>query len=636
VVAEQRPAPLPKAAAIDDIRDPAEPRPAVGESPDASAADGAEAPYRIETIRVTTKRLDELLRQCGELIVTQQRMRTLEAGLGPIVSALQQMHYASRRGDDPSHRHAPQRTRASALEQQVLGLRERARSDIHRLEALTRSLAENVRNARMLPLSTLFSLFPRMVRDIAHNEGKQVELLIDGEDTTADKNVVEQLKDPLMHILRNAVHHGIEPPNERVRAGKPEQGRISLSAVRAGASVRITVADDGRGVDLERAAQAIVRSDANHRSPNRHLVDLDTEAEKQDRAAILEALFRPGVTTEAMITDISGRGVGLDVVRRSVEDLKGSVQVNSETGASFSIQLELPITLATTRVLMLRSGELQLALPLDAVQRLFRLAPQQLYRREGEPAIDDQGQALSLLDLGEVFGQTVGPIERRQTGAEHCVIIGRHEQRVAILVDAIDGAQDVLMRPLGGVLRRLRGVAGSAILSNGHVCAVLNASDLLEMPFVAAGPATDSSTRDAGALDNEPGRTLLLVEDSMLTRLQEKRLLESAGYRVISAADGAAAWELLNPAAGSAKGPFGRRGLPDALVTDINMPRMDGLQLTERVRADSRLRGLPVVLVTTLASEEDQRRGLTAGADAYITKGTFNNQLLLSTLERLL
>jgi two-component system chemotaxis sensor kinase CheA len=492
----------------------------------------------------------------------------------------------------------------------------------------------------MLPLSTLFNLFPRMIRDIAQNEGKLVELRITGPKTTADKNVVEQLKDPLMHILRNAVHHGIESPDERARAGKPEQGHIDLSAVRVGASVRITVTDDGRGVDLERAAQAIARSDPQQRSADQHPASPRSHADEKHRAAILEALFRPGVTTESMITDISGRGVGLDVVRRAVEDLKGSIQVKSQPGASFWIQLELPITLATTRVLLLRSGELQLALPLDAVQRLFRLAPHQVYRREGEPAIDDQGQALSLLDLGEVFGQTVGSIERRQTGAEHCVIIGRHEQRLAILVDAVDGAQDVLMRPLGGILKRLRGVAGSAILSSGKVCTVLNAADLLEMPLagtgLTAGRATASSAQDGTEATSEHARTVLLVEDSMLTRLQEKRLLESAGYRVVSAADGASAWELLNPVAGSQNGPFGRRGLPDALVTDINMPRMDGLQLTERVRANSRMHALPVILVTTLASEEDQHRGLTAGADAYITKGTFNNQLLLSTLERLL
>lgn len=604
--------------------------------PDDSDRRGDASAYRIDTVRVPTARLDGLMRQCGELIVTQQRMMELESGLSRLISELEQTAYAAARGDRNPQRSHQGRARESELAQQALALRERLRSDNRELGTLARSLAENVRNARMLPLSTLFNLFPRMVRDIAHQEGKDVELVFDGGDTTADKNVVEQLKDPLMHILRNAVHHGIESPAERVRVGKSERGRIRLSAVRKGASIQIRIHDDGRGVDLERAAAAVASSESQGEATSVSSSDLERDGDDKSRAAILNALFRPGVTTETMITDISGRGVGLDAARRAVEDLKGSVEIGSEAGQFFQIQLELPITLATTRVLLVCSGELNAALPLDSVQRLFRLSPDQVYQREGMAALDHHGQALSVLDLGETFGQSTLPVARRRSDVEHCVIIRKREQQIALLVDSISGVQDVLMHPTGGILRRVVGVAGTAILSSGEVCAVLNPADLLEMPWRASGLAPVAHAAEAHERIQDAERTLLLVEDSMLTRLQEKRLLEAAGYRVITAADGAAAWEMLNPTRDRGERVFGRSSVPNAVVADINMPRLDGLQLTERLRADPRLRKLPIVLVTSLASADDQRRGLEAGADAYITKGSFNNQLLLSTLERLI
>jgi two-component system chemotaxis sensor kinase CheA len=338
---------------------------------------------------------------------------------------------------------------------------------------------------------------------------------------------------------------------------------------------------------------------------------------QMSREQLFDGLFQPGLSTERMITDVSGRGVGLDVVRSAVADLKGHLSIHAEPDQGLRLTLELPITLATTRILLLQVGEREVGLPMDLVTKLFRFPGEALYRIEGQLALEHQGEALAALPLARVFD----PVER--PGAElpdRCVVIAQGSRRLGLLVDGIGGAEEVLLRPLAGVLRRLPGISGSSILSNGRICPVLNAADLLGRGAEPA-PAT---TQPAAT----PARTLLLVEDSMVTRVQEKRLLESAGYRVVTAVDGIDALAALE------RGPGERR--IDGVVSDINMPRMDGLRLTEHIRGEPRLKHLPVVLVTTLASDRDRRRGLDAGADAYITKAGFDNRLLLSTLERLL
>lgn len=592
------------------------------------------AAYELETIRVASTKLDDLLRRCGELIVTQQRAAQIDDGLARFASDLdalrQSVAQADRTTDDAGHWVETM----AGLVSRVGELRDRLREDNGQLRELTRQLSDGVRTARLLPLTTLFALFPRTVRDVAEQEGKQAELMIEGGATTVDKQIIEKLKDPLMHILRNAVHHGIEPPAQRLLAGKAERGSIRLTAQRMGSTVRIEVSDDGRGVDAEQVRAAVLRFGA--ASPA-------TPADGQQKH-LLESLFLPGLTTEQMLTDISGRGVGLDVVRTSIEALKGSVQVQSEPGEGFRLQLDLPVTLATTRILLLQVSDSLLGLPMDTVQTMFRVGSDSLYWLEGRPTLDYADQALSVLDLGQVLDlrTTLG----REDQPDHCIVIGQRKRRVALLVDAVIGAQEVVLKPLGGVLRRVRGVAGATILSSGEVCPVLAPNDLItadtlsgerNLAMRSGRPGLASAPTDTANTEQEQQRHLLLVDDSMLTRVQEKRLLESAGYRVTVAVDGLDALSRL-------RAPSPQMDMPrstgtarfDAVITDINMPRMDGLKLTEQIRADPRLRALPVVLVTSLASEADRRRGLDAGASAYITKGGFDNRLLLSTLERLI
>lgn len=609
--------------------------------------DGDGSRYQIDTIRVDTRKLDDLLRLCGELIVTEQRTAQLEDGLERLsieLGELRQELLRAARGDASA---MPWAERLAGLAARSGGLRDRLRDDSERLGGLTQQLADRVRKARLLPLSTLFALFPRMVRDLAQHESKQVELIIEGGATETDKQVIEQLKDPLMHVLRNAVHHGIEPPEQRQLAGKPACGRIRLMACRQGSRLRIEIDDDGRGVDAGQVRSALHRLSNDQTKAAAAVANQaadETLHERQDQ--LLESLFLPGLTTEHMITDVSGRGVGLDVVRTAVEALKGSLQAHSTPGAGFQLTLELPVTLATTRILLVQVGELLLGLPMDAVRTLFRLRPDSLYAREGRLTLDHAGQSLSVVELARALEPR--PATRPDDRPDQCIVIGQRERQIALLVDAIVGAQEVLLEPLGGVLRRVPNIAGATILSSGEVCPVLAPNDLIKglaridprnggLGAEPVEPKTGSISAGEQTGGNQRRAHLLLVEDSMLTRVQEKRLLESAGYRVSIAVDGVEALQRLR--APAARVGIARASLPerfDAVITDVNMPRMDGLRLTEQIRADPRLRSLPVILVTSLASERDQRRGLDAGASAYITKGGFDNRLLLSTLERLI
>lgn len=615
----------------------------VGIEVDVAADIGMEgAQDQIHTIRVDTRKLDDLLRHCGELIVTQQRTAQVDDGLERLAADLSALGRDLLRAAGDGEDASAWSERLTGLASRAGGLRDRLREDSERLHGLTQQIAEGVRNARLLPLTTLFALFPRLIRDIAQQESKQVELIIEGGATSADKRIIEQIKDPLMHILRNAVHHGIEPPAQRRAAGKPEQGRIHLTAQRRGGLVRIEISDDGRGVDAGQVRSALHRlARTAHDGRSDRSAQPSDDAHDEQQARLLESLFLPGLSTEKIITDVSGRGVGLDVVRTAIKALKGTIRVQSGLGEGFRLRLELPVTLATTRILLLQVGEFLLGLPMDAVRTLFRLRPDSLYRLDGRPALDYSGQALSVLELARVLELETAVY--REAPPDHCVVIGQSGQRVALLVDAVVGTEEVLLKPIGGVLRQVRGIAGATILSSGEVCTVLAASDLIKLDVHDASGR--SPGRAPGLAQGQPDSTdpdtarrhhLLLVEDSMLTRVQEKRLLEAAGYRVTIAVDGLEALERLRaPLAGggTARGRLADRF--DAVITDVNMPRMDGLRLTEQIRTDPRLRALPVVLVTSLASEDDQRRGLEAGANAYITKGGFDNRLLLSTLERL-
>lgn len=597
----------------------------------ASRAGPDPAKYQITTVRVETERLDDLMRQTGELNVTRvriaRRVHDLENLLQEWEGCLREAALHGRalgelaRGRGTSADRAAvlaERLHAS-LEQAAVRLRrlnESAQEDYARLQFVTDELEDSIRSIRLLPLSTVFTLFHRTVRDIGREQGKEVQLAVEGGETAADKRILEEIKDPLMHLIRNAVDHGVETPEDREKVGKPRSATIRLRAYSRANLVVIEVSDDGRGVDL----------DAIRRTALRRKICTEAELATMTSAQVQMLIFAPGFSTRTIITDISGRGVGMDVVRNNVERLKGSIRLDSRPGAGCTVRLELPVTLSTTHVLIAEVAGRSYAVPVDYVEITRLVSPREIFAMEGRDTLMHEGAPISvarlehLLELPEPARRPGDQADRGVPRHQPCMILVSGEDRFGVLVDQMLDEQEVVLKPLGSLLKRVRNVSGATILGTGEVCIVLNPADLARtVRRMKAQSVIKTSTPEAG-----PVRTLLLADDSITTRTQEKRILESAGYRVVTAVDGLDAWNKL------------QTGRFDGVVSDVEMPNMTGLQFTARLRQEAVFRDLPVILVTSLSSDEDRRRGIEVGANAYLTKPTFDQRVLLETLERLI
>ncbi|MCX7683153.1 MAG: hybrid sensor histidine kinase/response regulator [Anaerolineae bacterium] len=486
-------------------------------------------------------------------------------------------------------------------------------NDTAHLSLVIGELEQEVKRVRMLPLSTITGPFARMVRDLAQASDKEAVLQISGADTELDKRVLEQIKDPLIHLLRNAVDHGIEPPQRRVEAGKPRVGTITLAAEQMGQDVVICVSDDGRGLDLEAIREAIRRRGGN---------DVQSLSEED----LKEAIFNVGISTSPIITDISGRGVGLDVVRRNVEALHGRVEVDSQPGKGTTFTLIIPLTLTSSRGLLVRAEGETFAIPYSAIERITTIKPEEVISLEGRDAILYGDRPLPLVRLADVLElpRTDGAQDRSSLPV---VILTAAERRMAFAVDELAGEQEVVIKSLGKQLSRVGGIAGATVMGSGEVVLILNVADLIKLGLRAGRPSAAGRAAPAVRKPEKPVRKkrILVVDDSITTRTLEKNILEAAGYIVELATDGQ-----------EALGNIAVSGVPDLIVTDVVMPRLDGFALTKRLREDPRTAKVPVILVTSLESPEDKARGIEVGADAYITKSSFDQNNLLETIEQLI
>lgn len=561
--------------------------------------------FRIETIRVEPKKLDALLTQTGELTVTKIRIARRLVEIDELLDYCDEWERAVHTGQ------------ANVIEQGLASLQGRLnhlRSDSYedstRLSFVAEQIESGVRTLRLLPMSTLFGLFPRMVHDLARDQHKEVELVIEGEDAVADKHVLEEMKDPLMHMLRNSIDHGIEAPEQREQAGKSRTGTVRIKASQNPASIVIEVSDDGRGLDLEEIKRTALKRGMHS----------GEELIAMSAAQIQSLILLPGFSTSTLITDVSGRGVGLDVVRNNIEHLKGTLQIDTVPGCGLTLRAQLPISLATVRVLIVATSDCRYALPVEHVQFSRKVPLHEMYTMEGRLTVLIDGQAVYMGRLDALLGLAGSSIVRNSQAIVACVILRVGEERFGLIVDEVVDELEVVLKPQSKLLKRVRNVSGATILETGEVCMVLNPSDLLKTlrkEFFAAAPVA--------ATDSLPAKkVLLLAEDSITTRTQEKRILEGAGYEVVTAVDGADAYNKLST-----------RSF-DAVISDIMMPNMTGLGLTAKIRANKKYAELPIILVTSLASEEDQRRGLEAGANAYISKPSFDQQVLLDCLARLI
>lgn len=576
-----------------------------------------------QTVRIRTEQVDQLLNLVSEVVIsqikTQQRSRDLKA-LQSVANETHQLWTRVRTAavnlaHDEETRLREDLDRFDAMltdqRRQLTVLAKEYADDTSRTSTVVADLQEHSMALRMLPVSTVFNTFPRSVRDLARQFNKDVDLIIEGGDTELDKKVLEEINDPLIHIMRNAVDHGIESLVDRAAAGKPEKGTIRLAARQEGDQIVIEISDDGAGIDPEKVKAAALRKG--------YISAAEAKAMSDREAKYL--IFEAGFSTSAIITEISGRGVGMDVVREFVvEKLKGSLDVFSEMGVGTTFRLTIPLTLAIIRALLVRVSDQVFAIPTASIEETLRVDHGEIIKVEGREVIRRQRRTVPIVHLRDVLGLGARVAEDSKTPV---VTLGFSGHRMGFVVDAFIGEQQIVIKPLGTHLRGVDNVAGVTILGAGEVVPILNVPDLMhnarQMSGLRSRQASIVERVDAGT------RHILICEDSFTTRELERSIFEAAGYEVDTATDGAAGLTKL------------KEGLKvDAVVTDVQMPNMTGFQLTRAIKSDDVLKSIPVIIVTSLEREEEKAEGINAGADAYITKSVFNQDTLLDTVERLI
>jgi two-component system chemotaxis sensor kinase CheA/two-component system sensor histidine kinase and response regulator WspE len=463
-------------------------------------------------------------------------------------------------------------------------------------------LAERIGNARLIPLSGVLGNFPRAARDMAREQRKEVECVVRGGETGVDKAILLSLNDPLVHLVRNCVDHGIESPEERVAAGKPRLGKIVLSARTDGDLLAITVEDDGRGISPQKVRASALK---------KGIIGEQQAASLSARAA-LDLIFMPGFSTRDQAGETSGRGVGLDVVRKRVTSLGGSVAVESEVGKGARFTLRMPQSLSLMKVLLVRIDDDVYGLPAVDVDSVGRLDPKDATEVAGIRAVRYRGRLMPVVALGPLLSLNGGPRTKRPLVA----YVSHGAEGAAVVVDGLHGEREVAVKAPGAFVKGMRFVTGAAALEDGRVALLLSTPDIVQAARRLAAPAM-SRGRERRRL------RILLVDDSAIAREAEAALLRSLGHDVDEAVDGEDGWQKL------------QSGAYQLLVTDVQMPVLDGIDLTRRVKATPRFVKLPIVILSSLSAPEERRRGVDAGADAYLVKGELEGESFAATLERL-
>jgi len=560
------------------------------------------------SIRVDVDRLDEIAALAGDVLVEGARALRRTKDLNGLFSRWNRLSDRVIALTEQLRHEAPSR-----LVDQIEGDVHLLRSDTFRFargqteaasgaQAQFALLAERIGSARLIPLSGILAAFPRAVRDMAREQGKEVECVVRGGETGVDKAILLSLNDPLVHLVRNCVDHGIESPEERVAAGKARGGRVSISARTDGDLLAITVEDDGRGIHPATIRTAALR---------KGLIGEQQAASLSARAA-LDLIFLPGFSTREQAGETSGRGVGLDVVRKKVTGLGGSVSVESEPGKGARFTLRLPQSLSLMKVLLVRIDEDVYGIPAVDVESVGRLEPKEITEVAGIRAVRHRNRLLPVVALGPLLSLNGGPRSERPLVAY--VVHGA--EGAAVVVDGLFGEREVAVKAPGSFLKGMRFVTGAAALEDGRVALLLSTPDIVTAARRLASPAM-SRGRERKRL------RILLVDDSAIAREAEAALLRSLGHEVDEAVDGEEGWQKL------------QTGGYHLLLTDVQMPVLDGIDLTRRVKATPRFVKLPIVILSSLSAPEERRRGVDAGADAYIVKGELDAENLAATMERL-
>ncbi|NOT57441.1 MAG: hybrid sensor histidine kinase/response regulator, partial [Deltaproteobacteria bacterium] len=594
-----------------------------------------------ETIRVTTAKLDSLLLQAEEMLTVRQaageRTVELRAVLGSLIDwrkewnkisaqarKLQRIYEGTSEQDRQAQPYLPlanklleflywNESHFNSLEGTLKNVTRSAERDHRQAGTLIGRLLDDTKKVLMLPFASLLNSFPKMVRDLSRALNKDVEVVMQGAEVEIDKRILDAVKDPLIHLLRNCVDHGIESPGERTRKGKDARGTVSINVLQIGVSkVEILVSDDGTGINHAAVVAAAVKKG----------ILSEQEARALDEQAATALIFQSAVSTSATVTELSGRGLGMAIVREKVERLGGQVWVETTAGHGTTFRILLPLTLATFRGFFVESGGEMFVIPTVNVERVVRIRPAEIKVIEGVETIMLNGRPLGVARLHKVLD--IPALEHQDTdtatGFLRGLVLTSGDRRVLFCVDQIANEQEALFKSLGTYLEAVPHVAGVTVLGSGKVVPIIDVPNLVRTAI--EGSAGQSTTRAEVVIRPMGKRAVLLVEDSVTSRMLLKGILESAGYEVTTAIDGL-----------DALGQLGRRSF-DLVVSDVEMPRMNGFELTTQLRTQDKHLHLPVVLVTGLESPRDRARGMEAGASAYIVKGDFTQNDLLTTVQR--
>lgn len=576
---------------------------------------GARVTEMRQSLRVPVDKLDRLTHLAPEMVVQSLKaferhaeLRRLERILSRLRDRVREARVMPETAD--VDRGAQLGEYADALDSLTRRMREflvNFSDDRVRLNLITEDLRQSVIELTMLPVAHVFDAFPRAVRDLARAFEKDIELTIRGRETELDKKIIEQIAEPLIHLIRNAVDHGIETPAERVRLGKPPAGQFVLSAEQQGNRILIVLRDDGCGIDPAMLRGAAVRKG----------IASAADVARWTPQQLLELIFQPGFSTRESATDVSGRGVGMDVVKSVVERLGGTVRIQSELNRGTTITLNLPLSLALLRVVLVEAGEELFAFPTAAVRRILQISGRDVAQLQQESVVDIGGEMIPACPLAAMLRLPAAPEGSRQT----MLVAETSEGRFAMLVDAVHEEQELVFKELRGPLRNQRTFTGAALLGNGDIVPILDVTALFDL--ASQGPAI--GTAPAAERRAVSRRTrVLVVDDSLVAGELQKNILIAAGYEAEIAPDGAEALDCL------------RQKEWDLVIADVDMPRLNGFELTARLRADERFRDIPVIIVTGRDSVDDRRRGFEVGADAYVLKREFDQSQLLDTVRRLI
>lgn len=635
-VPEPKPEPKPSSAPPPPAPpEPSSPPPPAKPKKKPVAKKSAAKPTTDDTIRIAVSKLDALMLQTEEMLSVKLGLWQELAELRELQTSLSiwqkewkkvepEARALSKFGANPAAQKQKEvtsqleslldfttfnSTQLDILDAKISHMVRRVHQSSRSLEVMIDGLLDDMKQILMHPFSLLLDMVPKMVRDLARAQQKEVSLEINGANVEIDRRILEEMRTPLIHLVRNAVDHGLEPPAVREANGKPRTGTISLTVTQSDASkVKIVLADDGSGIDVERVKAKAVQQG----------ILTEAEAAIMDDEAAQMLIFHSALSTSPIITEISGRGLGMAIVQEKINNLGGKIAVVSTKGLGTVFEITLPVTMATFRGILVQVANRYFILPTNNVERVTRVNKQEIKTVENKETIMLDGMLLPVVSLAQTL--ELPPTE--ETGDDErltVMILAVNDDRVAFTVDGVINEQEVLVKGLGPQLSRVRNVSGATILGSGDVVPILNIADLFKS---AVKTTVQQKVTVAQKSDSGP-KHILVTDDSITSRSLLQNILQSAGYRVKVAVDGVDAFSML------------RQENFDLLVSDVEMPRMNGFQLTEKIRADERLSGLPVVLVTSLGSQADRERGIDAGADAYVIKSSFDQTNLLDIVKRL-